>query len=267
MSYQRRYALVRPLPRSFSAALQQNPAAIDVDLAHVQHERYTAVLRSLVGQLIVVPVDERYPDCCFIEDTAILVESVAVIARIGAESRRGESSAVYSVLHKLQQIEPALRIHRLAEPATLDGGDVLQMAGKIFVGLSKRTNAEAVRQLEGLFPNRVVALPVAAGLHLKSVLSALDDNTLLVADSPAAREMAQSILRVLPNAEAIHVPDAVCANVVRVGETVLIQDGFPDSETILMKTLATRQLRAVKLEMSELIKADGALTCCSLLLE
>lgn len=266
MSYQRRYALVRPLPQSFSAALQQTPAAIDVDLAHAQHERYTEILRSLVGQLIVVPVDERYPDCCFIEDTAIIVESVAVIARIGAESRRGESSAVYSVLHKLQQIEPTLRLHRLAEPATLDGGDVLQMAGKIFVGLSKRTNGEAVRQLEELFPGRVVSLPVAAGLHLKSVLSALDDATLLVADSAPAQAMARPILAALPGAEAITLPDAVAANVVRVGKTVLIQDGFPKSEPILLKAAAARQLHVEKLNMSELIKADGALTCCSLLM-
>jgi dimethylargininase len=267
MSYQRRYALVRPLPRSFSAALQQTPAPINVDLAHTQHERYTDVLRGLVGQLIVVPVDERYPDCCFIEDTAIMVNSVAVIARIGAESRRGESSAVYSVLHKLQQIEPALRLHRLTEPATLDGGDVLQMGGKIFVGLSKRTNQEAVLQLEALFPGRVVALPVAAGLHLKSVLSALDDRTLLVEDAPQARAMAAPILAALPDAEAIYLPDAVAANVVRVGGTVLVQAGFPESEPILLRAAAARQLEVTKLDMSELIKADGALTCCSLLLD
>ncbi|MDQ3232649.1 MAG: arginine deiminase family protein [Pseudobdellovibrionaceae bacterium] len=267
MSYQRRYALVRPLPQSFSAALQQQPVPLDVKLAHDQHERYTAVLRQLVGQLIVVPADERYPDSCFIEDTAILVESVAVIARIGADSRRGESSAVSSVLQKLQQIEPALRLHRLTEPATLDGGDVLQMAGKIFVGLSKRTNAEAITQLKELFPDRVVALPVAAGLHLKSVLSALDDDTLLVADDPAARSMAKHILQALPKAQALYLPDAVAANVVRIDNTVLIQDGFPQSESILLQAAAARKLQVEKLNMSELIKADGALTCCSLLLE
>jgi dimethylargininase len=155
----------------------------------------------------------------------------------------------------------------LVEPATLDGGDVLQMAGKIFVGLSKRTNAEAVRQLEELFPARVVPLPVAAGLHLKSVLSALDDHTLLVARDPAAREMAASILAALPEAQALELPDAVAANVVRVGDTVLIQDGFPESEAILLKAAQERQLQLKKLKMSELIKADGALTCCSLLLE
>jgi dimethylargininase len=266
MPYQKRYALVRPLPQSFSAALQQSPAPIDVDRAHAQHERYTEALRGMVGKVIVVPVDERYPDCCFIEDTAIIVDSMAVMARIGAESRLGESAAVYSVLQGLQQDEPSLYVHHLTEPARLDGGDVLQMAGKIFVGLSKRTNSEAVAQLEALFPGRVVALPVASGLHLKSVLSALDDETLLVADQPAAREMARSILAVLPEAEALYLPDAVAANVVRAGQTVMIQDGFPRSEAILMQAASARQLQVVKLDMSELIKADGALTCCSLLL-
>jgi dimethylargininase len=255
------------LPRSFSQALQQNPAPIDVKLAHIQHERYTEVLRELVGQLIVLPADERYPDSCFIEDTAIIVESVVVIARIGAESRRGESSAVYSVLQKLQQIEPDLCLHRLEEPATLDGGDVLQMANKIFVGLSKRTNAEAVTQLKALFPGRVVAVPVAAGLHLKSVLSALDDATLLVAENAPARTMAEHILTALPKATALYLPDAVAANIVRVGDTVLIQEGFPHSEKLLLEAAAVRKLRLTKLNMSELIKADGALTCCTLLMD
>lgn len=266
MSYQRRYALVRPLPRSFTAALQAVPAPIDLDRAHAQHERYTEVLKGLVGQLLVVPADERYPDSCFIEDTAILVEAVAVISRIGAESRLGESAAVASVLQKLQQIEPALKIHSLTEPATMDGGDVLQMAGKIFVGLSKRTNEAAVQQLDALFPGRVVAIPVASGLHLKSVLSALDDQTLLVADIGPARQMAERILKELPAATPLYIPDMPASNVVRVGDTVLIQAGFPKSEIILQKAASARQLKVEKLEMSELIKADGALTCCSLLL-
>jgi dimethylargininase len=141
------------------------------------------------------------------------------------------------------------------------------MGGKIFVGLSKRTNADAVRQLEELFPGRVVSLPVAAGLHLKSVLSALDEQTLLVAADPAARAMARSILAALPGAQALELPDALAANVVRVGDTVLIQDGLPASEGILVQAAKERKLHVIKLNMSELAKADGALTCCSLLLE
>lgn len=267
MSYRRRYALVRPLPRSFSAALQQHKVPLNAERAHAQHEQYTQVLRTLVDHLIVVPVDERYPDCCFIEDTAIVVGSTIVITRIGAASRRGESAGVYSALQKLQQVELALKIHRLQEPATLDGGDVLQMGEKIFVGLSKRTNQAAVDQLSQLFPERVIAVPVEAGLHLKSVLSAMDDRTLLLADDPIARRMARPILEAVRDAEAIHVPDAASANVVRVGARLMIQDGFPESESILQAAAVKRSLQVEKLNMSELIKADGALTCCSLLIE
>ncbi len=273
MPYHVRCALIRALSPSFSKALQQHQpmTPIDVKRALEQHEAYTEALRSCVDEVIVMAADDQHPDCCFIEDTAIAIGHDLVIARIGAASRRNESEAVYRTLQELQQRLPQLRIHRLTEPATLDGGDVLQMGERIFVGISQRTNREAARQLEKLFPGRVISVPVAAGLHLKSVLSAWDHRTLIVAADPAARAMAQLILEGLASVSetpprSIEVADPAASNVVRAGQNVLIQQGFPDSEKTLRLLAEDSGLKIISLNMSELIKADGALTCCSILL-
>lgn len=266
-----RLALVRPLPQSFLEALQQHPPAIPIDVrkAYEQHEAYCQLIQEYVDEIIVVPVDESYPDCCFIEDTALVVGDNVIITRIGAESRRGESEAVAKVFAGLVAEGRKFKIHHLSEPACLDGGDVLQMAGRLFVGLSARTNSEAVAQISRILPGKVVGVRVAAGLHLKSVLSAIDDRTLIAADTPAAREMAGSIMASLPkdqDSRCIWLPDVVAANLVRLGSKVLIQAGYPRSEAILDVVAAEIGVALLKIDMSELIKADGALTCCCLLI-
>lgn len=265
-----RLAIVRPLPRSFLSALKKNTPGepIDWERAHQQHETYARIVAQAVPHVITIPADESFPDCCFIEDTAVVSGSDIVITRIGAESRRGESEAVAEEIAKLAREGYSPRIHRITSPATMDGGDVLQMGDHIFVGLSERTNAEAVRQLQTFLPKRkVTSLPVADGLHLKSVLSAFSDEILLAADSSPARLMAQAIMDALgAKARCVYLPDTIAANVVRLDKTVLIQAGFPKSEAILRSLAGEEGLRVECLAMSELIKADGALSCCSLLI-
>lgn len=262
-------ALVRPLPRSFLSALKKHKpeTPIDWDLAHAQHEAYTKAVQAHVANVTVVPVDENHPDCCFIEDTAIVSGRDIVISRIGAESRRDESGAVANVFESLRSSDFALTIHRLFAPATLDGGDVLQMGEHIFVGLSERSNKAAVDQLKDLLPTRkITAVPVADGLHLKSVLSALSDSVLLAADLPPVYAMASQILETLgSSARCVYVPDAIAANVLRLDRVLVIQAGYPKSESILRKEAEREGLDVIALNMSELTKADGALTCCSLL--
>lgn len=263
-----RLALLRALPKSFADALQQHPSLVPIDVkkAHLQHENYSDIIRANVEQVLEVEVDERHPDCCFIEDTALIVGQDVIITRIGAESRRDESRAVLRVLGDSAVKDFGFRIHQLLSPACLDGGDVLQMGDKIFVGLSARTNQAAVDQLEAILPGRIRTVQVEGGLHLKSVLSAIDDSSLLAADSKLARGMAETIRSGLTEkAQIIYVPDVVAANVVRLGSKLLIQAGYPNSERILRKAALERQLEIIALDMSELVKADGALSCCSLL--
>lgn len=265
-----RLALVRPLPSTFAKALMQHAPAvpIDPDLAQRQHEAYVDLLRARLPEVVTVPVDESHPDCCFIEDTAIAVGGTVIISRIGAPSRRDESRAVATAFHKLQQAGRPLKIRELEAPATLDGGDVLQMGRHVFVGLSQRTNAAAVEQLQELLPDRIViAVPVSDGLHLKSVLSAGDDKTLIAAEDAAARPMVEAIMKALPqDARCLRVPDTIAANVLRLGSAILVQDGFPKSRSILQNWVDEWKGELIALNMSEMIKADGALTCCSILL-
>ncbi|RYZ60605.1 MAG: hypothetical protein EOP07_00150 [Proteobacteria bacterium] len=263
-----RLALLRALPKSFANALQQHPSPIPIDVskAHIQHEYYSSVVRENVDYAIDVDVDEKHPDCCFIEDTAIIVGRDVIITRIGAESRREESRAVAKVLSDDSLKDFEFRMHQLVAPACLDGGDVLQLGDKVFVGLSLRTNLAAIEQLEKILPGRIKTIPVGGGLHLKSVLSAIDDTTLLAADSRVARQMAEEIISALEGkAQIFYVPDVVAANVVRLGPKLLIQAGYPNSEKILRKAALDRQMEVITLDMSELVKADGALSCCSLL--
>jgi dimethylargininase len=266
-------ALVRGVSSSFASALQMAspPVVIDAALASQQHQAYTDVLRAaLPGGVIEVAASSAHPDCSFIEDTALVLGDVVVIARPGAPSRRGEEDAVASVTSSMQ---PGFRRHlRLTEPATLDGGDVLFTGRHLFVGESKRTNAAATAQLRAFFESdplvrfSVHPVPVLAGLHLKSVVSILADGVLVLADNDVAgRAVRAAIETVDPSYSFVLVPDAVSSNVLRVGKTLLIQRGFPRSESILRAAAAQHGLKVETLEMSELILADGALTCGSLL--
>ena len=260
-----RTAIVRDLPDSFADCLKQElpKQPIDVALARAQHGAYTRALRALVSSLIELPTEETHPDCCFVEDTAVVIDQKAALCRLGAEERRGEEERIGSVL-RAHGIETRV----LTAPATMDGGDVLHTGRHLFVGLSRRTNGAAATQLADLFPALpVVSAPVEGSLHLKSVMSALDRNTLLFAEHEAAERILTALREkgVLRDYHVERIPDAVASNVLSLGDTLVIQAGFPKSEDKLVSLARARRMRVVKLHMSELIKADGALTCCSLL--
>lgn len=174
-------------------------------------------------------------------------------------------------------------VSRLAPPATLDGGDVLQLPGSthVLVGLSKRTNAEGVAQLAAALPDRAVhGVPLPQGLHLKSLLTALDDRTLLVADTAAGRALSASLAahpalavstkgpQASPGWQHVFVPDHVCANVLLLGSRqVVTQHSDPATEALLDELCANHGLQLHRLpRATEFVKADGALTCCSILL-
>ncbi|KXZ53259.1 hypothetical protein GPECTOR_7g1153 [Gonium pectorale] len=225
--------------------------------------------------------DTKSKNCVFIEDTALVINSShVVITRPGAPSRQPEPGPVADELRCLG----FERVDALAAPATLDGGDVQILPWAVLVGTSKRTNEEAVAQLRTLlaeaggppvFAFSVGAATAAAGagastLHFKSVLSALDPHTLLVADTPVGRALADQI-RAVPELagklELEFLPDAIAANVLSIGRHCVMQAGKPASEAILRRLCEARGMELHTLCMGELAKADGALTCCSILFE
>lgn len=263
------HALVRGLAGSFADAITGEPLEepIDLELARQQHDSYVEVLKSLVSSVTELPADDAHPDCCFIEDTAVVAGDTAVVTRIGAGPRQGEEAPVAEALQAL-----GLRLVRVEAPATLDGGDVLQLPGgnTILVGLSRRTNPAGVVALASALPAASVhGVPVEQGLHLKSLLTALDASTLLIADTPAGRALGAVLPPLGGRWEQVFVPDAVCANVLLLngGRDVVAQGGFPASEALLEGLCTARGLRLHKIpKLTEMIKADGALTCCSILL-
>src|SRR5919112_2002535 len=150
---------------------------IDARLAARQHRAYCDALRACGASVVTLPPAEGLPDSVFVEDTAVVLEEVAVLTRPGVESRRGEVSLIEPEVARLR---PVVRVE---PPATLEGGDVLRLGRTLYVGLSPRTNAEgaeALRRLAAPHGYEVVAVEPRGCLHLKTGCSALDEETVLV---------------------------------------------------------------------------------------
>ncbi len=225
-------------------------APIDIARAREQHAAYEACLAGLGLHVISLPAEPGFPDAVFVEDPALVLEEVAVILRPGAASRRGEADS-------LERILAAYRpLRRLRDPATLDGGDILRAGKTIYVGLSARSNAAGVQQLAAAvepFGYAVRPVLVRGCLHLKSAASYLGEGTVLVhrpwVDAGAFAGM-----------KLIDVPEECGANVLAIGQTLLVAKAAPRTAERLEQL--GWQVRL--LDNSELAKAEGALTCCSL---
>ncbi len=177
--------LVRPPGKSFVHALsEQRPRPhIDVTLALEQHAEYCDALRAAGLELIELPPDEEHPDACFVQDTAVVFGDLAVIARFGVKSRQGEQHAIRRAL------QPRKRLNEIRPPATLEGGDVLIVGSRVFVGLSKRTNRAGFAQLRDLLEPEgatIETLPVPESLHLLSDCTYLGQGVLLATNTRAS---------------------------------------------------------------------------------
>jgi dimethylargininase len=232
--------------------LQRQP--IDFERAAQQQEAYRNVLKSLGLEVIALPADDRYPDCCFVEDAAVVLDEVAVITRMGSETRRGEGEALLPVLKAHR------RIARMEAPATLDGGDVVQVGRRLLVGLSSRTNQDGVntlREILGPFGYTVTPVPVHGVLHLKSACTALDDETLIV-------EASHIDLEALAGLRMVRVPpeEAQAADVLQIGQTICIHAGYERTINLLQK----RGMDVRTVDVSEFLKAEAGVTCLSVIL-
>ncbi|GAX74600.1 hypothetical protein CEUSTIGMA_g2048.t1 [Chlamydomonas eustigma] len=304
---------MRELPRSFLDSLKLHPPPVPIDLqkAYEQHAAYTKLIQQLVGAVVLVPADENCPDCVFIEDTLLSLGSHFIITRPGAPERSPEVQPVKLTVEHFFKDRPTLQasMHEIQAPATLDGGDVMFDGACLWVGLTDRTNEGGVQQLKAILEPcgiPVVGIkvldPDGLTLHLKSLVSAIGDRHVLVADNVAGHtliEAATSKLKIktgvstdadapepemsdlTPKARSqggqtcsmtvestlriTLIPDQLCANVLRIGNNVVMQAGFPASEVIIRGICHEQGLALHTLDMSELAKADGALTCCSVL--
>ncbi len=230
--------------------------AIDVDRARTQHAEYRQVLEREGYEVRVVAADETHPDCPFIEDTAVVLDTLAVATRPGAAARRGEVAAVAAELERLKPI-------RIIEaPGTLDGGDVLRMGDTLYVGRSTRTNDAGIEQLaefaatDGL---RVIAVPVRGVLHLKSAVAQLDEATVLVAPRCVDMDLfsGYGIIEKVSGEEHL-------ASVLRLGSGRLV------TTTTAPRTRQLLQEHGYAIDVvdsSEFQAVDGGVTCLSILVE
>lgn len=227
---------------------------IDVGRAREQHERYAAALASLGCTIVELDEEPDLPDSVFVEDSVVVLDEVAVLTRPGAASRRPE---VDSVARALATWRPCIRIE---SPGTLDGGDVMAVGRDVYVGRSGRSNQAGIAQLAAAiatFGYRAIPVPIRGCLHLKSAVTCLGLETLLINDAWVNRKD-------LPNARYIRVASGEphAANALPVGNTLLHAASAPHTS----ERLEAAGFQVLPVDVSEMEKAEGAVTCCSVII-
>ena len=226
--------------------------APDLDKALEQHAAYVRCLRSLGLAVMVLSAAPGFPDACFVEDTAVVVRETAVITRPGAPSRQGETVSIATALAPLRPLT------RIEAPGTLDGGDILQVGKHFFIGVSDRTNEEGARQLSAILEKHgytAAFIRVGAGLHLKSSLNYVGEDTMLVTRNFAGHSAIADFRQIVcPRGEEY------AANTLFVNGTLIMPAGYPETRTLL----DALSLPVVEIDSTEYRKMDGGLTCLSL---
>ncbi|UCD74928.1 MAG: N(G),N(G)-dimethylarginine dimethylaminohydrolase [Phycisphaerales bacterium] len=227
---------------------------INLKAAIRQHRAYCQCLAQLGCNLIALPAEPGLPDSVFVEDAAVVLDELAVITRPGAESRRGELAAIEEALTPFRQIE------RIRAPATLDGGDVLHAGSTLYVGITSRTNRQGVAQLREIVqPHgyRVKSVSVTGCLHLKSACTFVGQETLLINRGWVDEELfgGWNLLDVDP-------AEPAAANALLVGETIVYPTAYPRTRSLL----EDHEFIVKTVDNTELAKAEGGVTCCSLIL-
>jgi len=248
-----RYAVVRPVPDSFDRCVRTNVEEIDVALTRSQHAEYCRALQKLGLKLVWVEGDNALPDSCFVEDTAVIFGNKALICNMKIESRVQEVVEVAKVLGKIKEL------HYIRPPATIDGGDVLNIDNKVFVGLSARTNLPAICQLRRFLENssfQIVPVKVRNVLHLKSACTYLGNNYVILSRGHFDTDILRDHNKIVTPKGEEYAADCLAIN-----GTVLMAKGYPKTKKLVEK----EGFRVEELEISEFRKGEGALTCLSII--
>jgi dimethylargininase len=248
-----KFAIVRPVPASYDRCVRTNVEKIDVALAKRQHAEYCKTLQKLGLEIIWIEGDNTLPDSCFVEDTAVIFDEKAVICNMSIRSRVKEVVEAAKILEELKET------YYIKPPATIDGGDVLKIEDRVFIGLSARTNLEAVNQLRNILENsnfEIVPVKVHNVLHLKSACTYLGNNHAILSKG-------HFDINVLGEVRKIVVPrgEEYAADCLAINETVLMAKGYPKTKKLIEK----EGFFVKELEISEFHKGEGALTCLSII--
>jgi dimethylargininase len=250
-------AIVRIPGSNFAGGL----TTVDLGIPHFdqvleQHAHYCDALRRCGLDITTLEPDLRHPDSTFVEDTAILTPHAAILCRPGAASRAGEVEAIRPSIERSYT-----RPLTIEAPGTVDGGDICEAEDHFFIGVSLRTNEEGARQLAahlaslGYSASTIDVRGMSTILHLKSGISYIGDNTLVVMEEMAANPQFARF-----NQIRVSAAESYGANCVRVNDRVLVADSFPE----LTASLSAHGFNPLILNMSEFQKMDGGLSCLSL---
>ena len=227
--------------------------AIDVARARAQHRAYEETLVRAGCRVESLPALDDLPDSVFVEDVAIVLDEIAIVTRPGAESRRPETAHIAPVLAQHR------RVTFIQAPGTLDGGDVLRLGRRVFVGRSGRSDESGIEQLRTVawpYGYTVTAVPVSGCLHLKSAVTEVSPGVVLV--NPAWVDAGVfgkvSVIEIAPD-------EPYAANGLLAGDRLIYPTSFPRTR----KRLEAAGIIIELVDVSELQKAEGAVTCCSLL--
>lgn len=245
----------RTLGRCELSYVERSP--IDVERAEHQHREYRLALESRGCRVIALPAEHNLPDAVFVEDVALVLDEIAVCTRPGAASRRAE---VASVAHELARHRP---LRAIESPGTLDGGDVLQIGRTIYVGQSARTNAAGIQQLREFVCSAslggpgytVQPVPIRGCLHLKSAVTEVADGIVLMNPAWVDASMFAAFRCIEVDPAEPH-----AANALRVGDSVIYPANYP----LTRHRLEQAAIIVTTVDLSELQKAEGAVTCCCL---
>ena len=228
---------------------------IDLELARKQHHQYEEALRRLGVEVLSLPSEATLPDSVFVEDTALVLDELALLTRPGADSRKAEVDSIAEAL------APYRKLVRIEAPATVDGGDILRLGKSIYVGLSTRSDTNAIEQMRQALSSHgytVSGIPVTGCLHLKSAVTQASPDTLLINPAWVGKNH-------FPGWKFVEVDpqEPSAANIVLTPGGAIFPAHFPKTQ----KKLEDAGIRLEIVPASEVAKAEGAVTCCSLIFE
>lgn len=225
----------------------------DYDKALIQHQHYIDTLKLCGLEVQVLNADEKYPDSTFIEDVALCTPHCAIVTRPGAASRRGETEGMVETLRPYYE-----RIEKIESPGTLDAGDVMMVGSHFYIGISERTNQHGADQLITIlkaFWMTGSRVPLFEMLHLKSGLSYLENNTMLVSGEFIGKHEFERFRKIEIDKE-----EGYAANSLWVNGTVIVPKGFTKTKS----KIEAAGYRTIEIDVSEFQKLDGGLSCLSL---
>ena len=250
-----KYVITRSPGANYVKAISSTGESQKVDLEklYYQHQQYCLILEKLGLIVIKLPVNNKFPDGCFVEDPCVIYGNTVVKTILGVDSRKGEGDAICDVLKYFKNVK------QMKKPGAVDGGDVIITENNIFIGNSARTNLEGIKQFKQLLKNEklptVIVIPVTQCLHLKSAATYIGKNIVLLSNMVEDHYFEDYKKICVPEEENY------AADCLNINNHVLIPKKHPYTK----KAIEKKGFKTIELEMSEFKKADGSITCLSLL--